>query len=143
MAAAPVIAAIGVGLSAIGTGVGVVGSLQAAAAAKKEAKARARAAKLAAMRERRQAIAAAQKVRAQQLSIITNQGATGSSSASGAIAGTQGQLGNFLQGSSQNQATSQGIFKAQKAGFAAGTVSSVGAGIGSLGGAFQNVSQNV
>lgn len=132
-AAVPIIVAA---TAVIGTGLSVYSGVKSSQAAQKEAKARKRQADLAAIRERRQAIAAAQKARASQLATVTAQGAQGSSSAAGAMAGTTGQLNNFLTASSQNQGIGSQIFSAQRQQFAMNNLATIGQGIQTLGSAF-------
>lgn len=143
------VAAVGVGVAAAGVGTQLYGASQsaeaneAAIAAQQRAEAiRLQAAKVDAARKQRQFIREQVIARAQALSTTTNQGANESSGLPGAYGQIAGRTAFGISGIQIAQATGQGLYganqdllQAKLAANDAASISAIGSGLTSLGGA--------
>lgn len=141
MGVGAIIAAVGVAVSAAGTGFGIMGQMKAADASKKADALRERQMNLDAMRSKREAIRKNLIANANAQSIATNQGASESSALAGALGENTGVTGRNMQGIEQNRTIGAGIFAANRQIAAGESISSLGQGLGSLGGMFINNAQ--
>ncbi len=134
---------IGTALGIAGTGFQVMGQFKAQAAAKRAEALREQQMKLDATRQRRQIIREGIVARANAVSNATNQGAQGGSGLQGGIAQITSRANQGLVGVAQNEAIGSAMFDAN-ADIASGqTLSSIGSGLSSLGGAFVDNQQTI
>ena len=149
---AAITAGLGVALSAIGTVAGVAGSLASASAQKKALAAQERAEalrqrqlNLEAQRKQREIYRKSIEARATALSTATNQGAAdpGGSAVPGAYGSIAGEAGTASLGVEQNRIIGNKIFdenrsalSAYRSSASASSLTALGSGISSLGGAF-------
>ncbi len=134
---------IGTALGLAGTGFQVIGQFKAQAAAKRAEALREQQMKLDATRQRRQIIREAIVARGQAVSNASNQGALGGSGIQGGIAQITNRANQAIVGVNQNEKIGSQIFDAN-ADIASGqTISSIGSGLSSLGGAFVDNQQTI
>lgn len=130
-----IIGVIGLGLGAVGTGVQMVAASKAEKAQKRAETLRENQMKLEASRTRRQQVREMLAARGAALTAAESQGAGEGSGVAGGLAQVQNTGGSAINATNQNQAISSNIFSANRQYASAQTLSSIGGGIGSLGGA--------
>ncbi len=135
---AAIAGAIGAAAGIAGTVVNYMGAQKAAAGQERAEKLRETQTKLEEARQRRAVVRQAQVARATAGSNATSQGAQDGSGLAGGIGQIQGQAGSTTAAISENAGISSGMFQANRTISQGQTMSSIGQGISSLGGALVN-----
>lgn len=137
------IAGLAGAMSLVGTVSGVIGSFMQYSASMKAEKARERQMELEARRARREQVRQAQVHSATAVAAATNQGAGATSALSGGIAQVRGAADRNIQAVNQDEQLSHKVFAANRQYAFGGMISSLGAGISNLGGAFTTNSEEL
>lgn len=129
-----IIAAVGVAASIGGTVASVMGANKQADAQEKAEKLRKTQADLESARQRRDIARKAMAARAEALNNAASQGAQNGSGLQGGYGQIQGQAGNSMVASNENQQIGGQMFQANAAAASGAQMASFGSGLGSLGG---------
>jgi hypothetical protein len=124
--------------SLVGTGAGVVGQFMQQKAAQKAEDLRERQMNLEAAREKRQIVRKAIIARSTAVANATSQGAQAGSGLQGGVAAITNEQGQGLLANNQNLEIGRGIFAANRDMARAGTISSMGQGLSTIGAGLVN-----
>lgn len=137
------IGAAGAAATAVGVGAQVFGMVRAQKGEKRAEQIRKAQMDLESQRERRSVVRQANVARAAALSNATAQGAQDGSGLAGGQAQISGQAGTAISATNQNQQLGGQMFSANRMISSGNTMSSIGSGIQSLGGALVQNSQTI